>query len=371
MTIKCPHCGEICESDSDIPVGQHIECPFCAKHFSYASNMDLPNGNKPSGTAAESNNESRFCGQCGTKIPATASFCPHCGSKNTLAGKDKTGEAKADSVSSVVEPVAETSSPDHGKFRRLLSLIRVSLILSALSGIVSCIDIREAYPWGRVGTFVISAAFWGLEIWLYFEVMHLKSWARKSFIVLTSLGVVGFLLGMQTGGNDNLVVNGLDVAGLLIDLYCVYLLFTKDVVAVFKPDSELTDARAVTNMIHCIGYWLASGLLFLVFIVWGLVHEGTDDWERDCLAAAVAGSSSAREGLISHVANQSEDRDIEDVTEIVDAHIRAQSPKSHSSGSTRTHVPAAGIYFAWKVLGKIGVALMALIGGLMAKFKKE
>ena len=35
MIIKCPHCGEICESDSDIPVGQHVECPFCAKRFYY------------------------------------------------------------------------------------------------------------------------------------------------------------------------------------------------------------------------------------------------------------------------------------------------------------------------------------------------
>ena len=35
---------------------------------------------------------------------------------------------------------------------------------------------------GRAGTFVISAAFLGLGIWLYLEVMHLKSWARKSFI---------------------------------------------------------------------------------------------------------------------------------------------------------------------------------------------
>jgi len=370
MTIKCPHCGEICESDSDIPVGQPIECPFCAKRFSYTGEMALPNGDRSSGTATESNNESRFCGHCGTKIPATASFCPHCGSKNALAGKDKTAEAKADSVSSVVEPVAETSSPNPGKFQKLLNLIKVSLILSALSGIVSCIDIKEAYTLGRAGTFVISAAFLGLGIWLYLEVMHLKSWARKTFIVYTFLVAALFLFGVQAGGNGNLVVTGLDVAGLLINLYCVYLLFTKDVAAVFKPDSELTDARAVTNMINCIGYWLAFGLIILVGLVWAFLHDGTDDWEKDCLEAAVAGSSSAREELIVHVANQSEDQDIEDVIEYVDACIRAKSPNSspaRSSDSTQNHVPIT----IWRVLGKIIVGLGALIGGWFSKIKKE
>ena len=263
------------------------------------------------------------------------------------------------------------SSPKPGKFQKLLNLIRVSLILSALSGIVSCIDIREAYILGRTGTFVISAAFLGLGIWLYLGIMHLKSWARKTFIVYTFLIAALFLFGIQEGGNENLIVTGLDVAGILIDLYCVYLLFTKEIVAVFKPDAELNNVRAIVHLAHCIGYWLAFGLIILVGLVWVLVHDGTEDWEKDCLAAAVAGSSSAREDLIAHVANQFDDRDIEDVIESVDAYIRAQSPKSHSSGSTRTRVPAAGIYAAGKVLGKIVVGLMALIGGLMAKFKKE
>ena len=43
MTIKCPYCGEICESDSDIPVGQHIECPFCANKFHYGDGGSVGN----------------------------------------------------------------------------------------------------------------------------------------------------------------------------------------------------------------------------------------------------------------------------------------------------------------------------------------
>lgn len=35
MTIRCPLCGEVCESDADIPVGEQLECPFCGNSFSY------------------------------------------------------------------------------------------------------------------------------------------------------------------------------------------------------------------------------------------------------------------------------------------------------------------------------------------------
>lgn len=379
MIIKCPHCGEICESDSEIAVGQHIECPFCAKKFTYGQDTDslgnLPNEDRLSRTTSESKEETRFCGHCGAKISVTASFCPKCGSKNAHVGNGKMIDAKSVAVSSGVEPVAETKDVKPGKFQKLLNFMKLFLGLSAISTIISCIDIRESYTLGSVGSFVTGAAFWGVEIWLYVAVMNLKSWARKSFIVYTLLGTVLFLFGIQVGGNDNLVVTGLDVARLLITLYCVYLLFTKELVAVFKPDSELTDARAVANMIHCIGYWLAFGLIILVDLVWALLHDGTDDWAKDCLEAAVAGSSSAREELIVYVANQSEDQDIEDVIESVDTCIRAQSPKSHSSGSTRIRVPA-GVYYSagkgiGKIAGKIVVALAAFICGFWAKFKEK
>ena len=141
--------------------------------------------------------------------------------------------------------------------------------------------------------------------------------------------------------------------------------------AVFKPDSELNDARAVRNMINCIGYWVAFGLIFLVLIVWAFLHAGSDDWGKDCLEAAVAGSSSAREDLITHVANQFEDQGSEDVIESVDADIRAQSSNSRaarSSDSTRNHIPSTVI---WRFLARIVVGLGALIGGLLPKIKKE
>lgn len=35
MLIRCPDCGETCETDTDIAVGQHVVCPFCEVKFAY------------------------------------------------------------------------------------------------------------------------------------------------------------------------------------------------------------------------------------------------------------------------------------------------------------------------------------------------
>lgn len=37
MQIQCPHCGETCETESDLQEGQHVLCPFCGQKFSYRS----------------------------------------------------------------------------------------------------------------------------------------------------------------------------------------------------------------------------------------------------------------------------------------------------------------------------------------------
>lgn len=220
MTIKCPHCGEICEFDSEIAVGQHIECPFCAKKFYFGQDTDslgnLPDEDRSSGATSDPNKETRFCGHCGMKIPTTASFCPKCGSKNAYAGNDKMIDAKSVAVSSGVEPVAETKDVNPEKFQKLLNFMKLFLGLSAISTIISCIDIRESYILGRAGLFVVGAAFWGVEIWLYVAVMHLKSWARKSFIVYALLGTGLFLCGIQASSANNPIIVALDVAMCLI-----------------------------------------------------------------------------------------------------------------------------------------------------------
>ena len=35
MQLHCPHCGQICETEQELAVGQHVVCPFCGVKFSY------------------------------------------------------------------------------------------------------------------------------------------------------------------------------------------------------------------------------------------------------------------------------------------------------------------------------------------------
>ena len=36
MQITCPSCGNISEVDGELPIGQHLVCPFCSQQFSYS-----------------------------------------------------------------------------------------------------------------------------------------------------------------------------------------------------------------------------------------------------------------------------------------------------------------------------------------------
>jgi transposase-like protein len=38
MTIRCPLCEEVIESEVKLADGQHVRCPFCEKKFSFFYN---------------------------------------------------------------------------------------------------------------------------------------------------------------------------------------------------------------------------------------------------------------------------------------------------------------------------------------------
>ena len=69
MQIKCPCCGNTCEIESELIVGQHMVCPFCSGKFSYADDgkrkEDLHRGD----TLEECLNEKIVikCPECGTE----------------------------------------------------------------------------------------------------------------------------------------------------------------------------------------------------------------------------------------------------------------------------------------------------------------
>ena len=187
MIVKCPHCGEICESDGEVPVGQHVEGPFCAKSFSYegdADKIDLRSVIAP----GMKNAEIRSCGQCGTKIPPTASFCPRCGT-----------------------PVAETpletrqSGPDGGWIDlsddKMASFYRW---LKAIEGIVSCgfmcCIFRALYVSLSGMTIVASFIYFIAGFLLTCGISRGAQWARISPAVLAVLGIASVIVDNREAG---------------------------------------------------------------------------------------------------------------------------------------------------------------------------
>lgn len=400
IKVTCPFCGSSAEVDAVLTAGQHVICPYCERKFAYGV------GNATNGMSVDTQHQQlvnvscphcgtvyaveqskcgvhaichacnkefvvgqmdksvsvaekapdvgegtfKFCAKCGAKMSADASFCPKCG-KNVLEATERPTNVGQFEVQ---------HRPTTGKLQNLFNLIRLSLVLSGITLLVSLFDVREYYSLGRMGTFVIYAAFLGMGVWLYVVVIQLKSWARKTYIVLTLIGVLLYICGIMSAADGNLFVAVLNFVSQLIDIYCVCLFFTKEVALAFEPDSKLTDARAVVNMMYCIGYWVANGLVIIAGIVWGIAYNGTDDWNSDCKEAAVAGSASAREDLIGLYTDdgfthyEAENR--------VDGIIESRRTYSSSSGSTKCP--------RWLMFLLRGLAI-ALGGGAAAAGKKK
>lgn len=185
------------------------------------------------------------------------------------------------------------------KLRKLIFLIWVSFIISWVSDVIACFDVREYYNFGEMCSFLVCifSGLWGG--WLNFAIMERKNWARKSFIGI-SLWYLGFLSG-DAGDSlgENIVCNLLTIISLLIDLYCVYLLSTNEVRLEFQSDSKTCGIKATVDRWHCTAFWISFGLFLIIGVWWDVKYDGTDAWWDDCRAAAVAGSSNARKELIN------------------------------------------------------------------------
>ena len=68
MQITCPSCGNACEVDGDVPVGQHLLCPYCSHKFSYSGGMEEES--LPCGT--------QFANNIHEEITVK---CPYCGAE--------------------------------------------------------------------------------------------------------------------------------------------------------------------------------------------------------------------------------------------------------------------------------------------------
>ena len=307
VNVSCPHCGTDYEVDQSECGGNAI-CQVCNKEFVIGQ---MEKSEPVAGNDAElEKGNVKFCGNCGMKMQMDALFCPCCGQKvvgenEPTANVAKVGELKKNAaeklqkLSSVITRfLPERSAGSSGRLKKLLALIILGLVLDGIALLVSLLDVKEYYALGRMGTFVVMAAFIGIGVWLCVAVAQLKSWARKTYIILTLIGVLLYICGIKSAADGNLLVTVLGFARHLIAIYCVCLCFAKEVVAAFEPDSKLSDTRAVLNTIHCIGYLAATLLLWIVTIAWRFIYHGTPNWAVDCEQAAVAGSSCARADFI-------------------------------------------------------------------------
>lgn len=72
MMITCPFCHQVCETDSEIEVGQRVQCPFCDGKFTYGEESLDEHSHYQ---------EVDFCTSCGAQLGQGSLFCSHCGHK--------------------------------------------------------------------------------------------------------------------------------------------------------------------------------------------------------------------------------------------------------------------------------------------------
>lgn len=307
-----------------------------------------------------------FCKDCGTKISDAVEFCPGCGRRIHA------GNGFADAKVAVMESGQKGSVKDlwanSGPLQKLLAVIWLSVVVDAIFTVADCCNVKEYYSLGRIGTILFGVVALGWQIWLAVAVGKLKSWARKSFIVLAALQVLAvFWIGNTF----------MSIVDLVLALYCTYLFFGDEVVRAFKVDAQSKGRRAVINRHHCIAYWSAGVMWIVVMVAAAEMHNGTEAWDNDCTEAILAGSESARTDMIDYVAEvfaaKGFESPVEQATEYVDDYIKAN--KNQSGGNRRNGNSASegdvlsGIakHPSRVVLGyKMIIAIIAGIGSLLA-----
>ena len=217
-------------------------------------------------------------------------------------------EMKPDDSSKVVEHDVERQRSGPGRFQRLIVLAWALLFVDFLGDAVGLFDVREYYSLGRCGSAVLSGSLWVLEAWLCFALAWRKDWARKTYIVWSIvwaiLASVWGILMLGEGIDGNLLVWAFDVVSIPFAVYCVYLLFCKDVVAAFLPSSRPHGSWLSANRFQCIAWWASLILVVAGVVCLMSIHEETGQWMADCKAAAVAGSRQAREEWIEKIVGE-------------------------------------------------------------------
>lgn len=123
MNIVCPNCGQTCETDDELVIGQHMLCPFCNIKFTYdisASNTE----SKGAGSQIDVK-----CPSCGTEYEVEAieigqeTECEVCGKRFVIGVKEKLVPQTATRETTVANQPnnAPTASVDYEGNRRYFS----------------------------------------------------------------------------------------------------------------------------------------------------------------------------------------------------------------------------------------------------------
>ncbi len=116
-----------------------------------------------------------------------------------------------------------------------------------------------------------------LSIFLAIHLMSLKSWARKTYIILTAYTILYALTPPLDFVNDNVLISIIDNVALLIGLCCLVLCFNKNVESMYVPDRDSKE-RVPNNRFQCIVYWV---LVVVVMVATGLLRTANDDGENN------------------------------------------------------------------------------------------
>ena len=244
--------------------------------------------------------KAKFCRECGAEIPENASYCPGCG-MDVLTEEEENFNVK---VANNDERTFDNHWHNSGKFQKLIVLLWVGFIVDLVSTVVGCFDVREYYSVGRFGALTVGLLFIGWCLWHIVAMMHRKSWSRKSFIVLQILITVAYFIDVSSNFDRNMIVACLTILSLVLGFYCLFLCFGKEVVKAFLPDSKVKGSRAAVNRYHCASFWIYFFALVIITGGYMIVHEGSDQWIKDCKEAAIEGSSSARKDLIDKLTEE-------------------------------------------------------------------
>lgn len=360
MILTCPHCGEKCECNEALEVGQRIQCPFCNQVFEYAAEAPVQ----------ESSHQGvKFCASCGTQMALEARFCPNCG-REVNAEQPPQQEAQP-----TQEPTSQPAAAPvvRSPFDKLLLGVKVAIGLSCVSALASIRNPVDYYDLGKSGTFIVSLFMLGLFVWLYKALVSKESWARLTFIVYTAL-IVG-LSALSFSSSELTVAGFLDGLASLALAYCVFLCFSPEVKSLFPPVVQPDEAMRSRARQRCQFFWGAFVAMIITAFVIASNHEGSQEWIEDCRKAAVAGSESARNDLAESIMDEmmesgqySPNEAAELAIDLVESHVPRVERRS---GSSNGELPKPSKPIHWFWIAKILVVVGGFLGGLLGLNKKE